>query len=378
MKLKWVIFAVLAAFLVLVLNSSSVAVNTRDIDIVRKKGVLDSQDLKIIDVFVSEAVQELVKTRDFTSIAKVRTEILSRQSTQGQYAQQFSQSAYKHISAGLAQAQTLDPEDRKTKVIVNLLILIDGLRDLRLADLAIKMLRNENMIVRYWAVHCLTTPEIIKQLNSSEGSNSKPAEVIAAEFKKLVDTSSPEIIALMAQFSADVKIPQGEELLGQIADMRIKQYADWTVKYELIDITILKLLDSKIPLPSGSPGTAPAETSSGKAAMARRFGQLYSYAIQRYTKGQAVLNDTQKQQLVSILVETEEKCIGRLLGRPQTTIRRAIERENLPALLQEHDRLLGSETQTGELPLRLNFDYGTASGSKRTAPIPLPQPPIKK
>jgi len=258
MNLKSLIFAVLTAFLVLVMNSSSVAVNTKDIDIVRKKGVLESQDLKIIDIFVSEAVQELVKTRDFTSIAKVRTEILSRQSAQGQYAQQFSQSAYKYISAGLAQAQTLEPEDRKTKVIVNLLILIDGLRDLRLADLAIKMLRNENMIVRYWAVHCLTTPEIIKQLNSSEGSNSKPAEVITAEFKKLVESSSPEIIALMAQFSADVKIPQGEELLGQIADMRIKQYADWTVKYELIDVTILKLLDSKIPLPSGSSGTAPA------------------------------------------------------------------------------------------------------------------------
>ncbi len=371
MKVKWVIFAVLGAFLVLVMNSSSVAVNTRDIDVVRKKEVLDSRDLRVIDDFVSEAVRELVRTRDFTAIAKVRTVILSRKSTQGQYAQQFSESAHKHISAGLTQAETLKPDDRKTKVTINLLILTDGLEDLRLADLAIGMLKNKNMIVRYWAVHCLTNPGIIKQLNSADTSNSRAAEVIAEELKELLESSNPEIIALIAKFAADVKIPQGEDLLGQTADVRIKRYADWTVKYELMDSVILKLLESKISAPSAGSSGPPPATGSGKGAAARRFGQLYSYAIQRYAKGQAFLSDIQKQQLASILVETEEKCISKLLGRPQTTIRRAIERENLPALLQEHNRLLGDETSTGELPLRLNFNYGGG----RTAPTPLPEPP---
>jgi hypothetical protein len=375
MKIKWVILAVLAGFLVLLMNLKSVAVNTRDIDVVRKKEVLDSQDLTVIENFVAEAVRELVKTRDFTSIAKLRTVILSRQSTQGQYAQQFSESAYKHISAGFTQAQTLRPDDRKTKVVVNLLILIDGLQDLRLADLAIGMLKNKNMIVRYWAVHCLTNPSIIRQLNSAETSNSRTAEVIAEQLKELLESSSPEILALIAKFAAYVKIPQGGDLLGQIADMRIKRYTDWTVKYELMDSVILKLLDSKIPLPSAGPSGPLPATSGSKSAIARRFGQLYSCAIQRYAKGQAFLTDIQKQQLVSVLVETEEKCIGRLLGRPQTTIRRAIERENLPALLQEHDRLLGSETRAGELALRLNFNYGTASSDSRTAPTPLSGPP---
>ena len=376
MKIKWVIFAVLAGFLVLLMNLNSVAVNTRDIDRVLKKEVLDSRDLTVIDNFVSEAVRELVKTRDFTSIAKLRTVILSRQSTQGQYAQQFSESAYKHISAGFTQAQALRTEDRKTRVAVNLLILIDGLQDLRLSDLAIGMLKNKNMIVRYWAVHCLTSPGIIKQLNSAETSNSRAAEVIAEQLKELVESSSPEIVALIAKFAADVKIPQGEDLLGQIADMRIKRYTDWTVKYELMDITILKLLNSKISLPSAGP-SEPLPATSGKSAIARRFGQLYSCAIQRYARGQAFLTDTQKHQLVSVLVETEEKCIGRLLGRPQTTIRRAIERENLQALLQEHNRLLGDETRAGELASRLNFNYGTSSSDSRNAPTPLPEPPTK-
>ena len=375
MKIKWVILAVLAGFLVLLMNLSSVAVNTRDVDRVRSKGVLDNQDLRIIDDFIAEAVQELVKTRDFASIAKLRTVILSRKSTQGQYAQQFSESTHRHISAGFTQAQELMPEDRKTKVVVNLLILIDGLEDLRLADLAIGMLKDKNMIVRYWAVHCLTNPPIIQQLNSAGTSNSSPAEAIAGELGQLVESSSPEIIALIARFAADVKIPQGEDLLGQIADTRIKRYADWTVKYELMDSAILKLLESKIPLPSAGPGGPMPTASSSKPEIARRFGQLYSYAIQRYAKGQAFLSEIQKQQLASILVETEEKCISRLLGRPQTTIRRAVERENFTALLDEHNRLLGDETRAGELPSKLNFDYGTSSGSRRTAPIPLPDPP---
>ena len=379
MKVKWVIVAVLAAFLGVMVNSSSVAVDTRDVDRVRNKAVLDSTDFQIIDNFVAQAVRELVRTREFTSIARLRTVILSRQkSTQGQYAQKFSESAHKYISEGFEQARELQPEDRKTKIEINLLILIDGLQDLRLADLAVRMLKSKNMVIRYWAVNCLTDPAVIKQLNSEETSNSSLAQVIAEEFKELVESSSPEIIAFMAQFAAGVKIPQGEELLLQIADMRIKRYADWTVKYELLDSAILKLLAGKIPLPSGGLSEPPQAASSGKPAIARRFGQLYSYVIHRYVKGQPFLSDTQKQQLASVLVDTEDKCIGRLLGRSQPAIKRAVERSNLPGLLAEHDRLLGSATTPGQLPTTLSFDYGTTpTGGKRTAPIPLPEPPTK-
>ena len=144
MKIKWAFFTVLTAFLVLAINLNAVAVNTRDIDAVLKKSVIDDQDKKIIDDFLDQAVQELVKTRDFTSIAKVRSVILSRKSTQSQYAQQFSESAYQHIRAGFEQAQTLRPEERKTNVFINLLILIDGMEDLRLADLAMGMLKKQD------------------------------------------------------------------------------------------------------------------------------------------------------------------------------------------------------------------------------------------
>jgi len=380
MKIKWSFFTVLMAFSVLVINSNAIAVDMRDIDNVIKKGTIDDQDKKIIDDFLAQAVQELVKTRDFTSIAKLRSVILSRKSTQSQYAQQFSESAYKQIQAGLEQAQTLRPEERKNNVIISLLILIDGMEDLRLADLVMGMLKDQNMVIRYWAVHSLTNPAIVQQLNSVTTSNPNLASTITEQLKEIVQTSKPEIIVHIARFAANINIPQGEELLLQVADDRIKRYADWTVTYEFYDTIILKLLDSKIPLSSQNAGTAAPTTSGGKPAIARSFAQLYSYIINRYIKGDDTLNDTEKQHLASVIIEIEEQCIPRLLGqsRSQGTLRRAIERNNLIALSEEHNKLLGDETNTGQLPSRLGFDYSSTPDSpKRTAPTPLPDKPQK-
>lgn len=376
MKIKWVIFAVLVVFLILVMNPGSKAVNTREVDNVRKKAVLDNSDLKIIDDFLAEAINELVRERDFTAIAQKRTVILSRQSTQsqqGQYAQQFSESARRYIAQGFIDAQKLPRQERITGVTINLLILMDGLKDLGLADQAVPMLINENMVIRYWAVHSLTNQGIITQLNAA--ANPNQAAVLAAKLTEILDTSTPEIMALIAQFAGSAKIPQAEQLLCQIADIRIKRYADWTVKYELYDSTILKYLSSKIPLASQASGSTSA---TSKAAVARCFAQLYSYAIQRYVKGAGILNNTQKSHLTSVLADIEEKCIGTLL-KPQMTIRRALGGNSMPAILAEHDRLLGSATTPGELPQTLNFDYSTSpNGPKLTAPIPLPDPPAKK
>ncbi len=376
---KWTIFTLLVGFLVLLVNPVAGAVNTAQIDTVRNEDVLDSGDLQIIDNFVADAVRELAKTRDFTSIARIRTVVLSRNSSskdsaQAQYVEQFSESAYKYISSGIEQAELLTPDERKAKVILNLLILIDGLEDLRLADLAIGQLKDENMAVRYWAVHSVTNPGITKQLNSTKVADLQLALRIVEQLKALVDSSSPEIVALIAEFTAAVLVPQGEELLLQIADMRIKRYADWTVKYELLDGAILKLLFKKISS-AGMSKPLPA-TSRTRAAVARHFGQLYSYAILRYVDGQDFLGTAEKLQLASVLVETEKSCIGKLLGKQQTTVRRAVEQDDYMGLLLEHSRLLGDETRAGKLSLKLKFDYGAnPDGHKRTAPLTLPQPP---
>jgi hypothetical protein len=372
MKAKWVILAVSSAFFVLVVHSTSEAVNTRDIETVRNKPVLDNKDMQIIDDFMDEAVQELVNTRDFASIAQARSIILTRRtsrksSAQTQYAEQFSESANKYISSGLKQAEKLTPKDRRFKMVLNLLILIDGLEDVRLANLAMGLLKDESKVIRYWAVHSVTSPGFTNQLNSTMAVNSQLARSIAEQLQSLLGLSGPETIALMAEFAAEVSIPQGEDLLGRIADMRIKKYADWTVDYEPLDGVILGLLYKKI-----------FSGAVNKPAVARRFAQLYSHVIQRYVKGRDTLNTDQKHQLASVLVEIEKSCITKLLGTPQTVIKGAVERNDYTRLLLEHSRILGDETKAGQLPQKLNFNYGTnPNGTARTAPLALPEPPQK-
>jgi hypothetical protein len=364
MKSRWAILAVLGAFWLFVPNPTSGAINTREIDKVRNKKVLDSKDKQVIDDFIAETVRKLVKTKDFSSVAEIRTAILTRASSDGaeaQYKAQFFESAYKHISKALEQASRLTPEDRKFKVTINLLILVDRLENLRLADLAIGMLKDENTVIRYLAVHSVTNPGITKQFDS------KLAAHIAGLLKGIVESSGPEIITLMAKFAVDAKIAQAEDLLLHIADVRIKRHSNWKAKYEPLDGTILKSLLEKI-----------SSAGSRRPAIGQRFGQLYSYAIQRYIKGQDYLSTTQKRQLASVLVETEHKCIRNILG-PTVKIRKAVEQDNYEALWLEHSRVLGDESRAGQLPRKWKFHYGVGRNGKiRTAPLALPEPPKTK
>jgi hypothetical protein len=247
------------------------------------------------------------------------------------------------------------------------LILIDGLEDVRLANLAMGLLKDESKVISYWAVHSVTSPGFTQQLNSTIAVNSQLARSIVEQLQSLLGSSGPETLALMAEFASEVSIPQGEDLLNRIADLRIKKYAAWTVDYEPLDGVILGLLYKKI-----LSGTV------NKPAVARRFAQLYSHVIQRYVKGRDILNAAQKHQMASVLVETEKSCVSKLLAIPLTVTKRAVELNDYTRLLLEHSRILGDETRAGLLPVKLNFDYGTnPNGSARTAPLALPDPPQK-
>jgi hypothetical protein len=369
MMLRPVILLILAVFLALTATSAVQAdVDTRLIDEVRGKQVLTNEDLQIIDDFLRDAIRDLLRTRDFTSVAKTRTIILNRRSTQTQYIRQFSESAYNYISSGLQQAEQLS-EERKFKVVLNLLILIDGLEDPRIVELAMERLDSENKAIRYWAVRSVTNPNLLGKFNPDSAEASLFISRVAERLKPLANSSGPEIVTLMAEFTAKSDIEQCEQLLLQIADTRIGMYADWKVESALVDGAILKLLSRKIT------SSSPLGAGSARPAFARRFAQLYSYAIQRYIKGREVLSDVAKGQLASVLVETEDKCVSELLGVPQSTMKRAVERDDYSGLLQEHDRLLGGTSGVGQLLLKLKFDYGSNNGGDRSAPLVLPEPP---
>ncbi len=366
MKIKSVICVILVASFLLIMNSKSAAVNTTGIDAVRNKSVLNNRDKEVIDEFLTEAIRELIVNRDLTSTAMTRTVILSRYSTEGLYGNWYSELIRKHIRAGFEQAKKTENQKRRDIVLANLLILIDGLQDMSLLDLAMSMLQNPNQITRYWAVQCLTNPNIVKQINS-DSANSNLGRNITTQLQNIVADSSPEVLVQIARFATQVNTPQTVELINSIADARIKSYSEWTVQSELSDTVILKALESKI-----------QSATTNRDEIAQRFAQLYSFAIQRYVKGIDILNDKHKRQLISVMVETEEQCLSKLLSGTQQSIRRAIERENPASIMDEHNRLLGNESSAGLLPSALKFDYGTAEdGTKRTAPIELPDPPQK-
>jgi hypothetical protein len=370
MRDKWAIGVALAACLVLAINLPLRGIDTREIEGVRNKSVLEEEDRQIIDKFVAGAVNELVKMRDFTSVSKLRRDILASRSSQVQYAEQFSVSAYKHISEGLKTADGLIPEESRFRVVLNLLILVDGLEDLRLVDLAIERLSDKSAAVRYWAVHALTNSGIKERLNSTGESNSQTARKIIEELRKVVEKSEPEAMELMARFAAEINVAEGEDLLLEVADARIKGYAEWTAKQPLLDETLLELLCKR--MISGEAGPK----------LGRRFGQLYSYVMQQYIKGtggESFLSTEQKQQMESVLIGTEQTCIQQLFDTPQSTIRKAVGDGDYGALWDEHNRLLGEEGRAGVLALKFNFDYGrNPDGSGRTAPLILPSRPVAK
>ena len=349
----------------------AVAVDTRKIDAVRSKAVLDAPDFQVIDAFVRDAVAELTETRDFASIAELRSTIVTRARTDSssaaaQYRRQFFDSAARYIVDALRKISELHEPGPKLVIKLNLLILVNQLHNSKLVEAALDYVDDENMAVRYWAVMCVTDPEIAAQMNSAE--NRQLAERIATRLGTIVETSSYEITELIATFAGNIDLPQAGQLLLRLADARITRYANWTVENEILDVEVLKALFKK-----ATAGGADA------GAFAARFGQLYSYAIQRYVRDAEsgnFLSDGQRQQLLTVLVDVEQLCINKLLDRRQPAIKTAVERGDTQRLMQEHDALLGSEQARGALMLKLGADYGKKpDGSPRTAPLRLPAPP---
>jgi hypothetical protein len=370
MTVQRAFFAILVGGLVLTLLTISRAqVDSRRIEEVVKKNVLTPEDMEIIDAFVTDAVGRLVRTTDFTEVAKHRAVIVSHQISQAQYAQRFSDAALREIGKGFDYAtnEITDP-DRRVKVFANLLILASELNDPRLIEVGIRMIPDENTMVRYWAVRVATNPSVWAKLAQDQNTAAALSRQIVDACGKVVETSSPEVLYQMAQFAGRYDTSPAQDLLTHIADVRIQRYADWAVKYELVDTGILKLLSAKIV--SGGPASQ---------QLARQFSQLYSYAIQRYLRSlkDNNLRELSGSYLASVLVETEQQCLSKLLSGPQTGITRAVEAGDAAALQAEHDRLLGSPDQAGALPSKFNFSYGSAQ-DKRTAPLALPEPPQRK
>jgi hypothetical protein len=363
-----ILFAIIFSFL-----TKTYAVSTTKIDVVRAKEMLADTDTAIIEEFLAAAFDEFYAKTDFSDIASLRSTIISRstselESGQIQYAPRFLTAAQKEITQTLEKVSKLPDSTRKQLLTMNLLILINDLGNLEISKVALDYTQVPDVMVRYWAVNCLTNSNVLRQLNTAgSGGTAQIADQFIQKLQTVVKSeSSGDILILVAQFAAGVKSPAANDLLIQIAQKRADLYLNWQVRDEMVECSLLKSLSDRVQI---DPDNTKITT--------KEFAILYSLVVQRYVLGTDTLPAANISNLVSVIVQSE-KYITRFISDWPGSLKRAIEKGGGTGLLVEHDALFGSASTTGRLPTAVGFDYGkNANGSIMLAPPQLSKPPAK-
>ncbi|MFA6187306.1 MAG: hypothetical protein WC770_08895 [Phycisphaerae bacterium] len=363
-----ILFAIIFSFL-----TKTCAVSTTKIDVVRAKETLVDTDTAVIEEFLAAAFDEFYAKTDFSDIAVLRTTIISRstselESGQIQYAPRFLTAAEKQIAQTLEKSSKLPDGLHKQLLTMNLMILINDLGNLEISKIALNYTQTPDVMVRYWAVNCLTNSNILRQLNTT---GSAETTRLAGQFVQNLQTvvkneNSGDILILAAQFAGSLKSPAANDLLIQIAKKREELYLNWQVNDEMVECSVLKSLSDRIQI----------DPDNAKIT-AKEFAILYSLVVQRYALGIDTLPAVNISNLVSVIVQSE-KYITRFISDWPGSLKRAVEKGGGAGLLAEHDTLFGSSAAAGRLPTAAGFDYGkNANGSIMTTPPQLPKPPAK-
>ena len=357
-------------------NIPANAADARDIDVILRKakranGAVSNGDERAISEYVSESLNEFVNSVESSEIISIRKEIAARSidNKASQYSLAFCSAIKNSAETVKKRIENVSDDSLKKQMAVNFVILLAQIKSVELADIGMSMFNHPNPAVKYWAFGSVANTEIAQQLKSEvTGDEELAAKIISALSKNAGKDTMPEILDFMVDFADEMDTPETDQLLVQIADLRISDYADWSVEYELMDASLLNSLVNTIENPAGS--------NPGTQEVARRFAQLYSYVFQRFILGNDVLDERSEYYLTFVLADVEQNSISKLL-RPQNNIKQLVASStsvSLEKLSNEHDSLLGSESRTGRLGFELKFNYGTQDGKPRTAPKRLDAP----
>ena len=289
---------IIALLIILSFCFAAFAVNTAKIDVVRSKETLADPDTAVIEAFLTDAFSEFLATKDFSDIATIRMVIVSKsaselESGQFQYGPRYLTAAQKQITESFTKISKMPDGERKRLLTINLLILINDLGSIEASKEAFDYLQSPDSATRYWAVSCLTNPNILKQLNLTEpAANSRAAEEFGQKLLAAAKTEeSGNIVVLLAQFAGELKQPVGNDIFKEIAQKRINLYLNWKVKDEMTETWVLTALSDR-----------PQIDPQNKAALMKDFATLYSLVIQRYILGQEVLPTNNIRNLVSVTI----------------------------------------------------------------------------
>ncbi|PKL50040.1 MAG: hypothetical protein CVV39_01895 [Planctomycetes bacterium HGW-Planctomycetes-1] len=363
-------YRIFIGLVILLVSQPVFAVSTTKIDVVRSKESLTEADTAVIEEFATEAFKEFFEKTDFSDISTLRTAIVSRsvselESGQIQYGPSFFAAVQNETTKIIQKMDVLPESRRKTLLTTNLLILINDLGNVELSKTALDYLQSSNVIIRYWAVNCLTNANIVRQLNYESEENKRLADEFVQKLTTAAENEkSGDILSAIAQFAAGLKQPSANELLLSIANKRIELYMNWTVNDEMTDIAVLRALAERADM-----------DRENRRATARNFATLYSVVIQRYLLDDGTLNEKNKSSLVSVIVQSE-KLVNQFVSDWPGTLKRALEKGGGAGLLAEHDSLFGSASVAGKMPNLVGFDYGkNADGSARSFPPAMQKPP---
>ena len=370
-KASWLFFI---AFVVFLLPITCLAAGgSTQLQLIREKvgsGKLSDHDIKAIGAFVDEQLELMLFESDIAVIVDLRCGIVNEKGeSPSQYWLEYIRAVKKGMESTFKNLEHQPDSARKTYLQLNLLILASEMESLQMAEFGLGMMSNPNAAIQYWAIKTIASPAIAEQLSSpvTEDPDLKAkimATLKASVRKGLYSSSLAEVIGFLNSFENK----SANELLCQITEKRIADYESWSVEYELLEADLLKALAKKTVLANSVPE---------RAACAKAYAQLYSYVIQRFLLGQTVLSEESLMQLTSVIADVEATTIGpgKFLDMNQQSLKQAIIQKDYDDLLNEHDKLLGSENRAGRLGLELKFDYGKDSkGDPITAPKKLVAP----
>ncbi len=360
MKKNLALFFYICTFFVL-FSSVSMALETRAIDELRKKDVLSDADQKTVEAFIGSGIEELFNLEDFSAASSLRLAIVSRktglnETSAQQYKTAFNSAAVESFTKAFGRLDQLQNQSQAFSVRLNLLLLMSEISDAGFVNLAIDNIKSKSSAIRYSAVKCLSSPDIIKQLSSATSADIQRAQnAISVLTEVAANETDGSVLIEIVNFAAGINSSDAEKLILEIAKGRIGKYESWTVSNDYVDAATLKALYAK---------SLKASSDSAKNDLMAALGQLYSYVIQRYALDAANLSEASKSQVVDVIVGTENDLMSQILGSKVGAMKKAIERNDMAALMMAHDSLLGSSDGKGMIASTVEFYYSIDGENK--------------
>jgi hypothetical protein len=372
--MKYPVILLAAVFL---FTSAALAVDVTAIDAVRGKTAFSEADAGVIGQFVQATVTEMLDRTEFANVSQTRDTFITRldaSAPNAKYRELLVAAAEKHFKQGFAEADKQADAERKKHIKVNLLIMLEKIGQVASARAAADQFADQDTGVRYWAVKCVTNPEVVTRFNAGGQGIAETAQDVTSRLKAMIPAeTSANILDRVVDYCIGVTAIDTTELLTAIANKRAKGYEDWTQEYELLDGKLLNALGKKV---------------KGNKAAAAAFGQLLSDCMQKYAKHMAsssqspLLGEQQADYLATTLMVVERGALNELTGRNDSGLQAAMSKgaAGVTAMNGEYALFFGSAGSAGELAKVLGVKYKDAQGKDQDMPRPLPDKPgtVKK